>query len=228
MARLPSAGLVWGSFGVVLLASVGAGVAFAVWDPELFLDTEGFAVFAPIYLVAQAVERVLEPIASRYGTTDEKKTEVKEAVEAKLRAEQAASVAIASAPAAVIGQPRLAPPAVADAVEVATDAEQSAQDALEKKRRERAIIWWLVATLLSLAVCGALGLGILEAMSTKPLKEYIGAIDVAITGLAIGAGTKPLHDLITRLEKAKENSDPATKPTEPAAAGAPASGAPTP
>jgi hypothetical protein len=200
-------------------------LAFVQWDPELFLDSEGFAVFAPIYLVAQGVERLLEPIASLYKTTDDEKVAVKEAVEGKLRAEQAARVAIAAAPEAVIGQPALTPPAVAAAVDVASNKEREALDALEKKRRERAIIWWLVASVVSLAVCGALGLGILEAMSTKPLKEYLGAIDVAITGIAIGAGTKPLHDLLTRLEKAKENSDPATTPTEPMSgtAGAPAS-----
>jgi hypothetical protein len=55
-------------------------------------------------------------------------------------------------------------------------------------------------------------------MSTTELEEYLGGIDVALTGLVIGAGTKPLHDLITRIEKAKENADTSDKPTVPAAA----------
>jgi hypothetical protein len=33
--------------------------------------------------------------------------------------------------------------------------------------------------------------------------------DILLTGLAIGGGSKPLHDLISRIEKAKNNaSDP--------------------
>jgi hypothetical protein len=28
-------------------------------------------------------------------------------------------------------------------------------------------------------------------------------MDIAVTGLAVGAGTKPLHDLISKIEKSK-------------------------
>ena len=34
--------------------------------------------------------------------------------------------------------------------------------------------------------------------------------DLLVTGLVVGAGTKPLHDLVSRLEKSKEKAqDPA-------------------
>ena len=52
------------------------------------------------------------------------------------------------------------------------------------------------------------GWGLIGGRST-----WLGAIDLVLPGLVIGGGTKPLHDLITRLEKAKDNADPATKPT---------------
>ena len=91
--------------------------------------------------------------------------------------------------------------------------ERGALRKLRKARAQRKPVWFLVATVVSCLLAGVLGLGILQAMATKPLKEYLGAIDVGLTGVVIGAGTKPLHDLVLRLQKAKENADAATKPT---------------
>jgi hypothetical protein len=85
--------------------------------------------------------------------------------------------------------------------------EQRAIAALRLRRSERRVVWWAVATAIALVLTGFAGLGILEAMSTEPLTDGLGAIDVVLTGLVIGGGTKPLHDLIVRLEKAKDNAD---------------------
>ena len=191
-SSLPSARLVWLTFSVAVVFSVISGVIFALSDPDLHLDLKNFAVFAPIYAAAQAIERLLEPIAARYKPADAEKKAVKEAKEEKL--------------AATTNQERSA----------AETTEQAAEAALRKRRSERALIYFIPASVLSLLLTGALGLGILQAMATKPLEECLGAIDVALTGLVIAAGTKPLHDLVARLEKAKENADPATKPTTPA------------
>jgi hypothetical protein len=59
-----------------------------------------------------------------------------------------------------------------------------------------------------------LGLGPVEAIAQqRPSSEFLRTVDVLLSGLAVGAGTKPLHDLIARIEKAKDNADSATKPT---------------
>jgi hypothetical protein len=180
---------------VVLFLGVSA-LIFELTDPNLHLELKSFTVFAPIYAAAQAIERLLEPIAARYKPTDEQKDALKAATEQKLTA----------------STPQERSQAAAE--------EQAASNALRKRRSERALIYFAVASCISLVLSGVLGLGILQAMAkdNEHLKEYLGAIDVALTGLVIGAGTKPLHDLITRLEKSKDSSDPAVKPTTPPAA----------
>lgn len=209
--QLPGWGLILGMVALVVVAAIAAVAAFLATDPQLHLDPEGFAVFAPIYVAAQAIERLLEPIASRLNPTNEQKDQVKQAREEKLRAERAVSAAVSAAPADVGA--RGLPPALGPMVTRAAAMEQSAIAALRLRRSERRVIWWAVATAIGLLLAGFAGLGILEAMSTKDLTDGLGAIDVVLTGLVIGGGTKPLHDLITRLEKAKDNADPATTPT---------------
>jgi hypothetical protein len=115
-------------------------------------------------------------------------------------------------------------------LEAAQQEELTALGTLRKVRSERGLILWAVATSLAFADHRASGLGRIAAIATPatpatgrqrrsarfPRQDWRHALDVVLTGVAIGAGTKPLHDLITRIEKAKENSDPATKPAVPA------------
>lgn len=203
-SQLPSGTLAWFSFGGVVGAAVVGGWIFVWTDPQLHLDPDGFAVFAPIYIAAQAVERLLEPIASRYMTAAQEKSACKSAREDKLKAQHALTAARAAGRDASVPLNELT---------AAAEGERMAERALQKKREQRKLIFFLVASVVSCVLAGVLGLGLYEAMSTEPLEEYLGAIDVALTGLVIGAGTKPLHDLIARLEKSKENADPADKPT---------------
>lgn len=193
-AALPDAGVVWRTFGIVILFSAASAVIYVVSDPDLHLDLENFAVFAPIYAAAQAIERLLEPIAARFKPSVEQKEALKTAKEQKLTA------------------------VTDEQQQTAQAAEQAASDALSKRRSERALLYFAIASCFSLILTGVLGLGILQAMATEPMEEYLRAIDVVLTGLVIAAGTKPLHDLVSRLEKSKENSDPSTQPTTPATA----------
>ena len=203
--QLPGWRLILAMLALVVVAGVVAVVAFLATDPQLHLDPEGFAVFAPIYVAAQAIERLLEPVASRLNPSTTQKDRLKRAHEEKVRAERAVSVAVSVAPTDVGA--RGLPPALAPMLASAAAREQRAIAALRLRRSERRIVWWAIATAIGLVLTGFAGLGILEAMSTQPLSARLGAIDVVLTGLVIGGGTKPLHDLITRLEKAKENAD---------------------
>ena len=68
-------------------------------------------------------------------------------------------------------------------------------------KADRVFVVGGLATLLGVILSLALGLYFLEAIQVQdPNRE----LDVFVTGLVIGAGTKPLHDLITRIEKKKE------------------------
>jgi hypothetical protein len=207
---IPSEPAAWAAVGVAVLAAVVGAVLFLLTDPDLHLDVEGFAVFAPVYFAAQAIERLLEPLASVYTATTAQKEEVKAAREQKVRAETALKAAVTADP-TVMSDPEAS---VNSAMAEATAREQAALRALRLKRANRKLLWFAVATVIACILSGLLGLGILEAMSTAKLKSSLGAIDVGLTGIVIGAGTKPIHDLIERVQNSKENADSATKPTE--------------
>ncbi|HEX5374968.1 MAG TPA: hypothetical protein VFW48_02310, partial [Solirubrobacterales bacterium] len=96
------------------------------------------------------------------------------------------------------------------ALEDANRKQAEAAAKLARKQAERALIFFAISSFAALALCAAIGLGLITAMCEKPPAPYIRAIDVALTGLIIGAGTKPLHDLISRVEKAKEKADGST------------------
>jgi hypothetical protein len=207
---IPSERIAWAAVAIALVAAIVGAILFLVTDPDLHLDVQGFAVFAPIYFAAQAIERLLEPLASVYNTTIPQKEAVKSAREQKVRAETALKAALGADPAVINRES--AP--VNTEMAAATAFEQAALRALRLKRANRKLLWFAVATVIACILSGLLGLGILEAMSTQKLEAYLGAIDVGLTGVVIGAGTKPIHDLIERVQKSKENADPATKPTQ--------------
>ena len=181
-----------------LVVAVVAGVAAAIdakVDITVRIDEE-FAVFAVLYIIAQAVERLVEPLMGVIKPSDQEKEEVKAArVQTQLAIASAGTVADAAAK------------------------ESEKQKQFDAVQQERAVIAWALASVFSLLICGALGLGLIESVATIDAeggdKALFSRIDVIVTGLAVGAGTKPLHDLIARLEKAKEKADPAT--TAPAA-----------
>jgi hypothetical protein len=50
------------------------------------------------------------------------------------------------------------------------------------------------------------GVGELGAIGVQAAPIWL---DIVVTGLAIGSGTKPLHDLIKNIEKAKEGKEAA-------------------
>jgi hypothetical protein len=70
-------------------------------------------------------------------------------------------------------------------------------------KADRAAILGGLATVAGVGLSLALGLRFLEAVAVDAPPRWL---DVFVTGLIIGAGTKPLHDLISRLEKKKEQA----------------------
>jgi hypothetical protein len=198
-----STGPSWENIGLsyffVALAVVGAWLIYTKTDPgPLVIDADAFTVFAPFYIAAQAIERVLEPLAARWKNTTEEKVELKSAKTSKAMLESFSGQGVIPS---------------AEQVEAAQADVEAAELALSKAKAERAIPLWALASIFGLLICSALGLGLISAISTEPpTGEFVRTVDILITGLAIGAGTKPLHDLISRLEKSKEKADPTTAP----------------
>lgn len=194
----PSQSSVLWSYALVIAAGFAAWGIFKATDPApLVVDTTGFSVFAPLYIAAQAIERFLEPFAARWNNTTAEKLALKKARGHKARLESKAAQGV-----------------TLEMLEAADGEVANREGQLAKAKSKRAIPLWAAATALALIVSAILGLGLIEAVSkTPPGSEFIRTVDVLLTGIAIGAGTKPLHDLISRIEKAKDNADPAAKPS---------------
>lgn len=102
-----------------------------------------------------------------------------------------------------------------------TDAlKQQRDEALLQRGRElTAIMVWGAATALSFGLSGALDITLLQAISADQSGQAAISgqppfwADLLVTGLVVGAGTKPLHDLVTNLQKSKDNkNNPAQRP----------------
>jgi hypothetical protein len=168
------------------LVVLGAAVGIALWswrNPASFTPGTGISVFAPLYILAQAIERFIEPFtgwikAAPEGTAKETK------------AGAAAKVSQAL-------------------VNHEIDKAAQWQAVVDKIRRNTAVIAWGIASFLGIVLCGLFGLYMLRLVGFTSVPKQV---DLVISGLAVGSGTKPLHDLIANVQQAKEQKqDPPEK-----------------
>jgi hypothetical protein len=171
-------------FGLVVVGAFASWRLFEWHAPEPFEPAAGISVFAPMYVIAQAIERLLEPFARM--------------VPAKAEADGTAENvkkddAMAKVEHYVAGD----------------DLQKAAnwQAVLDRIRRNTTVITWGMASLLAMLASGWFGFRLLHGTGL----DAPAGIDVVITGLAIGSGTKPLHDLISNLQKSKDQK---ASPTE--------------
>ncbi len=100
----------------------------------------------------------------------------------------------------------------------AVDLAAAAQAELDQRRADKAVAYWALASALGLLLSATLGLYLLHIVGLRgdglaPNGIWAAGIlsaagirhvlDLLVTGLAIGGGTKPLHDLISNLQAAK-------------------------
>jgi hypothetical protein len=176
--------------------AIGAIVAIAVgWVVVLALHRDGLpaalkvngdmASFALFYVAAQAIERLIEPFSQLFLTTSETKKELDSNVARALTTGAAAD----------------------------GEAAAKKQDELNRKRGERALVLWAVATVLGMLLSGFAGLYFVNAILAAG-SSMSQPLDVLVTGLVIGGGSKPLHDLISNVQKTKEKKEdpPETSP----------------
>ena len=130
----------------LLFAAIGAiaGMLFLHYrNPPPIGPATGFGVFAAVFLLAAAIERLLEPV--NYFRP--------------------------------LGGDTTADPSL---------------------RPRRAALCLGLASALAMIACGFFGLGVMHAFGDNGAPRYV---DVIVTGLGIGAATKPLHDLIRGIER---------------------------
>jgi hypothetical protein len=137
-----------------------------------------WSAFAGLFILALAIERALEPFSSKLGPDT-----------TKLEAERDRKLKDLG------GTPT---------EEKKRDA-ADAQSAVEMGRRLTAVVTWAAATGLAFLLCAQLNITLLQAVRANGSGEPPFWADLLVTGLVVGAGTKPLHDLISNIEQKKDD-----------------------
>lgn len=153
---------------------VATGVGWLVWKavkPPVFVAAQGVSIFACLYIFAQVIERILEPLSSYLD--GEKKKAALETLSSAATPENRAAVA--------------------------------------KIKRNRAVLLWAIASALAMLASGGLGVFLLRAVGLTGVPAWV---DVLVTGLAVGSGTKPLHDLISNLQSSSSSQEASAASTK--------------
>ena len=172
--------------GLVVLA-VGVAIAWAVYkavDPTDFVPHSDYSAFGGLFVVALAVERLLEPFSGYLVPTLE---------QTKQRRDEKVALAMNT------GKSEHAKDAANEQKEVA------------KRRADRGILIWAIASVIAMIGAASLGVFLLRSIVVPPAgKDPNRFVDLLVTGLVVGAGTKPLHDLTSRIQVSKDKAqDPA-------------------
>lgn len=168
-----------------LAVLVGIGVAWYYRQPS-FTPTVAFNAFAVMYIIAQAIERISDPLTPFLGRAkpaDEPKAKAIDQPTAKTRRDLAVVNALM--------KPGDLP--------AATKAAQTQRN-VDQIRANLTLLMWGVNSMLAMLASGLLGLYLLKTVGMTNVPTLV---DIAVTGLAIGAGTKPLHDLISNISASK-------------------------
>ncbi|RKR90749.1 hypothetical protein BDK92_5130 [Micromonospora pisi] len=174
-------------FGAVLAAFATIGVggygAWAVWSSgnaaTIIQPADTTAVFGTLLVFAAAVERVLEPF-SRWFPGRRTEAILEQSI-----------VALANR----------TNPTHDDLVAVA-----QAKAKVERARSNRTVVSWGIATALATVASSAGGFYVLHAVAGPEWKGLPVWVDAIITGIMVGSGTKPVHDIISRVQNAKEQA----------------------
>ena len=156
-----------------VIVGIGIAIVYISNPNELPANTidSDFEKFAAFFIIAQAIERLLEPITALF---DEEKKEAKKEVD--LTSKEAIQAAKHS---------------IADIKVIVKN------------------LTWGMASFIAMLFCCWIGLGLLNTIGIVNAPTEL---DIIVTGLAIGAGTQPLHDLIE--QRIKKPSDTLTMSQE--------------
>jgi hypothetical protein len=152
------------------------GVTAPTGQSDLLVVSSNWSAFGALFVVALAVERFIEPFSEWLGPST-----------TNAAVERDEKVADSESNAADMAK---------------TKAAAVSQDSLTRARNETAIVTWAVATALAYVTCGGLKILLLSAIvDTKVGGVPVRWMDLLVTGLVVGAGTKPLHDLVSNIQK---------------------------
>ncbi|MET8351256.1 MULTISPECIES: hypothetical protein [unclassified Micromonospora] len=168
-------GAVVAGFGLI---AVGSVAGWMIWRSGAaaakIQPKDTTAVFLTLLVFAAAVERILEPF-SRWLPG------------------RAAEAALTRTVAEVNGRVDSPTEADREAVAVATAA-------VARAKANRTIVAWGLASGLATVASSAGGFYVLHAVAGSDWNGVAVWVDAIVTGVMVGSGTKPLHDLINRAQ----------------------------
>jgi len=202
------------AYGVLIAGAVIGVVSARHWhtnggNQNTFVPGAGVTIFAALYVVTQALERLLEPLAALYGRTPAPSDAEIDGTEIRAdNLEPGGRTKLISKAFAT----RKRNAAIAEAEKKTANEDTDAQTAADRAATWQQLIdqvasntatLWAVASGFGMVISGATGLFLLHAIDAGKwdLPRWV---DVIATGLIIGGGTKPLHDLISNIQKAKD------------------------
>ena len=186
------------AFGVV---AAGLWIGMELHDSTVkYVPPEGIGLFAVVFVVTQAIERLLEPLAPFFGQT-----------KVTTQPDKAKEVAGVEPPSGRVTKSEVVPfrdralAASLSAVDGAKrdEAAQSAawaQEILDQIRRNTSTLWAL-ASALGMIAAGWMNIRLLQAINAHDPGLLV---DILVTGLVIGGGSKGLHELISNVQTSKE------------------------
>lgn len=173
-------GAVLAAFGTIAVGGYGAWAVWASGSAATIIQPpDTTAVFGTLLVFAAAVERVLEPFSRWFPG---RRTEA--ALEQSI-------VALANR----------TNPTHEDLVAVA-----QAKAQVERARSNRTVVSWGIATAVATVASSAGGFYVLHAIAGPEWKGLPVWVDAIVTGVMVGSGTKPVHDIISRVQNAKEQA----------------------
>jgi len=164
----------------VLGVGLAVGAFFAAWGlhgsaSSTYRIDNQWSALTGLFILALAIERALEPFSRKLGPDTTKR---------KAKRDKA-----------------LAGPRPAGQ----RDRTPELQNAIEISRRLTAVVTWGVATGLGFLLCAVLNITLLQAVRANGSGQPPFWADLLVTGLVVGAGTKPLHDLVANIERGKNS-----------------------
>jgi hypothetical protein len=225
----PSWPWILAAFGIL---AVGTIVSYVVWrsvKPTDFMPSSNYAVYAGLFVMALALERVLEPFSGLFIPSVKAKKAQSTAMAA--HAKRAQVVAATGQLDAAVADPAAAQRAQ-ETLQAAAAAQKDAAVAQKEhhhSQANRAVLMWATAAVLAMLACASLGIFLLRSIETpsavkgstasasvrsssaapsapSPAKNPNRLLDLLVTGLVVGAGTKPLHDLISQIQTTSDKS----------------------
>ena len=162
----------------VLALSIAAAAFLVAWAlhgnaSSTYRIDSHWGAFTGLFIMAHAIERAIEPFSRRLGPDTTKAKNARDWDLACAQADDKARLAVEH------------------------------QHAVDRCQRLTAVVAWGTATAIAFLLCAELNITLLQAIRSGSSGAPPFWADLLVTGLVVGAGTKPLHDLVANIERGK-------------------------